>query len=493
MSISNLEYPNEFDLFCDRFTCNSLNLSTQPPIDNSSQFLALKNNGDVVLHDSFIGSTGATGVTGPTGPFGFTGQTGSTGVTGPTGSNGAQGLIGPTGSTGVTGPTGQTGALGLTGSTGPTGQTGRTGPTGQTGAQGLIGLTGPTGSANTVLPSTNNTIPYFSNTAGQLTSSSIAIASPNTLSNLNLIDNATFIIDPVEPTKRFKFNVAVGFTNPNTTTTFQVRQLTDIDIWFPQTACDLVGHDTTQTLTNKSMDSAANSIVITSGSLSLTNINSVLNQALLTSSSPQFATLGVGAAPNAAFITLPDTTQNRKIVLWSGGLSNDNQFFGMGLNSSIYRFQVNATGSDYVFYAGTSTTTSNEVFRVKGNGNVGIGGVNPNAPLQFTNSLVPRKLVLYDATNNDNQFFGMGTIAGQQKYQVDNVLADHVFYAGTSSTTSQELFRIYGSADKFRVPVAKTPSSASATGTTGDICWDSSYIYVCTATNTWKRTAIATW
>jgi len=37
------------------------------------------------------------------------------------------------------------------------------------------------------------------------------------------------------------------------------------------------------------------------------------------------------------------------------------------------------------------------------------------------------------------------------------------------------------------------PASASASGTAGDIRWDSSYIYVCTATNTWKRTAISTW
>lgn len=40
---------------------------------------------------------------------------------------------------------------------------------------------------------------------------------------------------------------------------------------------------------------------------------------------------------------------------------------------------------------------------------------------------------------------------------------------------------------------AGTPTSASAAGTAGDISWDASFIYVCTATNTWKRVAIATW
>ena len=37
------------------------------------------------------------------------------------------------------------------------------------------------------------------------------------------------------------------------------------------------------------------------------------------------------------------------------------------------------------------------------------------------------------------------------------------------------------------------PSSASDTGTRGTITWDSNYIYVCVATNTWKRVAISTW
>lgn len=39
----------------------------------------------------------------------------------------------------------------------------------------------------------------------------------------------------------------------------------------------------------------------------------------------------------------------------------------------------------------------------------------------------------------------------------------------------------------------QTPASAAATGVAGTITWDSSFIYVATATNTWKRVAIATW
>jgi hypothetical protein len=49
------------------------------------------------------------------------------------------------------------------------------------------------------------------------------------------------------------------------------------------------------------------------------------------------------------------------------------------------------------------------------------------------------------------------------------------------------------SGDSVRIDTAKTPSSATATGTTGQIAWDADYIYACTATNTWKRSALATW
>jgi len=43
------------------------------------------------------------------------------------------------------------------------------------------------------------------------------------------------------------------------------------------------------------------------------------------------------------------------------------------------------------------------------------------------------------------------------------------------------------------VILSKTPSASSSTGRQGSIAWDASYIYICTATDTWERAAIATW
>ncbi len=47
--------------------------------------------------------------------------------------------------------------------------------------------------------------------------------------------------------------------------------------------------------------------------------------------------------------------------------------------------------------------------------------------------------------------------------------------------------------DQLRLSAFKTPSSASDTGVAGTFCYDTNFIYICTATNTWKRVAIATW
>ena len=75
-----------------------------------------------------------------------------------------------------------------------------------------------------------------------------------------------------------------------------------------------------------------------------------------------------------------------------------------------------------------------------------------------------------------------------ERLRIDSV--GHLL-VGMSSSSGGALLQVNG--NRIRVTTAKTPASASDTGTTGEICWDASYIYVCTATNTWKRAALSTW
>jgi hypothetical protein len=62
---------------------------------------------------------------------------------------------------------------------------------------------------------------------------------------------------------------------------------------------------------------------------------------------------------------------------------------------------------------------------------------------------------------------------------------------GIGTTSPSALLDV--NSNTVRLRTARTPASAGAAGNAGDICWDADYIYVCTATNTWKRTAISTW
>jgi hypothetical protein len=65
---------------------------------------------------------------------------------------------------------------------------------------------------------------------------------------------------------------------------------------------------------------------------------------------------------------------------------------------------------------------------------------------------------------------------------------------GTAMVSGAATFSSSVTATQFRLSALNTaPANASATGTLGEIRIDADYIYVCTATNTWKRTAIATW
>lgn len=92
-------------------------------------------------------------------------------------------------------------------------------------------------------------------------------------------------------------------------------------------------------------------------------------------------------------------------------------------------------------------------------------------------------------------------------YQLEIALTDSGVSYSTNAGTRGHIFKNGGTAaltvdtnsnlvlagDTVNVATQKTPASASAAGVKGDIVHDANYIYICTATNTWKRVAIATW
>ena len=173
-------------------------------------------------------------------------------------------------------------------------------------------------------------------------------------------------------------------------------------------------------------------------------------------------------------------------------------------NTGIY-----SPGADQLAIA---TGGTGRVF-VTSAGNVGIGTTNSTVPLTVTlpsvagevmrlvNEGNPGRLHFY--TNTTSEVQSQNSNLGLNAFDVYPItfLTNNLERAridssgrllvGGSLDSGGALLQVFG--DRIRVGTAKTPSSAGDTGTAGEICWDANYIYVCTATNTWKRTAIATW
>jgi hypothetical protein len=85
--------------------------------------------------------------------------------------------------------------------------------------------------------------------------------------------------------------------------------------------------------------------------------------------------------------------------------------------------------------------------------------------------------------------FQLLSSGGDQLLNVDETTDDLLQVINADDTV---LFQV-SNTNGVMIGPAKTPASATATGITGQIAWDADYIYICTAINTWKRVAIATW
>jgi hypothetical protein len=133
------------------------------------------------------------------------------------------------------------------------------------------------------------------------------------------------------------------------------------------------------------------SLIAASNSHTLGNLYTTGGNVGINTSSPS-AQLDVISTNTYANLYLGNNVQNRKLVLWNG-TTNDHQFFGLGVNNGIFRFQIDQNSANYDFYVGAGATTSNLLMRIAGTGNVGIGTSSPSYTLdvngtgRFNNSV----------------------------------------------------------------------------------------------------------
>lgn len=121
--------------------------------------------------------------------------------------------------------------------------------------------------------------------------------------------------------------------------------------------------------------------------------------------------IGIGTAtPHAPlqFVNgVATNTVNRRLVLWENG-DNEHEFFGFGINPSALRYQTGSPISDHVFYSSSSASASDELMRIKGTGNVGIGTSNPTSKLNVGGTIE----AYVGATRSGNMWDGTSSEPG---------------------------------------------------------------------------------
>lgn len=173
-------------------------------------------------------------------------------------------------------------------------------------------------------------------------------------------------------------------------------------------------------------------------------------------------------------------TMNSLSGLWGGGELGNRAFatlsgLSAGWQSTANTFSGASGGWDSAYT--TAKSNSATLFTVSGNWNTAYsdrhkwdGGATD----------------LVVATGRTS--LGLGTIATQDADSVDidggTVDATTI---GTGTPAAGEFTTL-----KITSPAA-VPATADATGTKGDIRYDNNYVYICVATNTWKRAALVTW
>ena len=124
-------------------------------------------------------------------------------------------------------------------------------------------------------------------------------------------------------------------------------------------------------------------------------------------------------------------------------------------------------------------------------------GININAPAE---ALHVGGVIRIEGGYNSQLDFYEGAVLGGRMYWDKDTTQLIIYNAQSGALDAVKIAdplyvdgKITSNSDVLRIITSKTPASAGAAGTAGDICWDAGFLYVCTATDTWKKIAIATW
>jgi len=175
----------------------------------------------------------------------------------------------------------------------------------------------------------------------------------------------------------------------------------------------------------------------------------------------------------------------------AGNTILDNTKVGINTDNPLSALQVNTSGQGFIRIGGSDGRT------IESFTNVGVSS-NTNVTNLSTTTIYSTNII--DRTSNQLAInFGANFIA----FKTANTEKVRLAVSGAlllNKTTDDGIatnkLQVNGNvkATQFRISALNTaPASATDTGTLGEVRITATYIYVCTATNTWVRTALTTW
>lgn len=170
------------------------------------------------------------------------------------------------------------------------------------------------------------------------------------------------------------------------------------------------------------------------------------------------AKIGLGILPGVINSALEfDQLETGRYITFFEADNNEHQYKGFGSVPNQLYAQLSSTSDSFRIRAATSSSASNTILTVNGNGDIASTGIitatriginitaaNTRAALQFDNARSGRQIILYELANNIHQYRGLGTNATELFMQLSSTSDSFRIYAGVNSSSSNIIMTLTG-------------------------------------------------